>query len=200
MLNRGQALEDFSMPTKFFKVLGGYSESILRDFRQSHPEVNNQDDTTNRTINVFAFIKAQYHELRRTVQGNTKTSHTYTALEEEDALKNVALDLELKHEKTMEKRITNQIKLGKLILKEEASDRVIASAKAIKNHIFMGIKTYAADKKDPRTVEQELTKAYNRALEELERISTIIPWEADGSAELLRTRLVEMDKVDNNER
>jgi len=111
------------------------------------------------------------------------------------------LDHLMKHENILSKRILNQMKLGLLIPKEEASDRVKTTFRAVINIIKVGIK-HAATRiiamtlLSPRDVETVLTEVWNDAIEELKKGSKVITWEEDGSANLLQTRLSDIAAQD----
>jgi len=111
------------------------------------------------------------------------------------------LESELKYENILSKRILNQTKLGMLILKEEASDRVKKILRAVMNTLKVGIKHSSArimgmGIKNQRDIETVLTEEWNDAIGELEEGSKVISWEYDGSAALLQTKLVDLEKID----
>ncbi len=103
-------------------------------------------------------------------------------------------DHKLKWETLVSKRILNQMKLGVLIPKEEAAERVKVVFRAVINIIKVGIKhsatrIMAMTITNPRDIEVVLTEGWNDAITTLRDKSEIISWEEDGSHVLLQTRL-----------
>ena len=144
-------------------------------------------------IPVFGMIKALNEERR-------KFSEAYGAGPASD-LGDATLEHMLKHENILSKRILNQAKLGMLILKDEASDRVKKILRAVMTTIKVGIRhastrIVASKPQSPRDVEQILTEEWNDAIDELRKGAKIISWEKDGATSLLQTRLQDLEPFD----
>lgn len=106
-----------------------------------------------------------------------------------------SLDREKRHEEILKIRIENQRKMGVLIPREDAKNRMRTAFLAVASKIRFAIKSVA-----PRLVMQDnpiligdiLTESYNNAMEELYEQASNETWEEDGTkAELGRTVLAE---------
>ena len=180
-------IKDFPMPSKFFLLLGGIKRARWDDLLRENPHLLAQAD---KGIPVFAVVRVLYDKMILQEEKLKRLStREKVDWEDDEILEDARLALELKHEKVMERRIINQIKLGYLIPKDEASTRVLNILLSVKNTILHGIKLFAARRENYREVERELTKDFNSAIDKLESESQVISWEADGSTEILRTRL-----------
>lgn len=109
------------------------------------------------------------------------------------------LEYALKEENILKARILNQTKLGFLIPKPEAEERVKKLLRGVMNSVKNAIKIISPrliNIENQRDVEVILTNGWNESIKILEDSSQIISWEADGSSKLLQTRLADIKKED----
>jgi len=106
------------------------------------------------------------------------------------------------HEDLQAKRISNQTKLGILILKAEAYVRVLKFLYAFQNLIKNTIKLTAAEMidvesfKNKRDNEIFLTNKYNKCVNFLAENAQIFSWEEDGKHYITKTRLEAITQID----
>ena len=112
------------------------------------------------------------------------------------------IEYALKQETVLAKRIVNQAKLGALIPKEEASERVKRIFNAVINMTRNAIKNSAPrliGVKEKRDAETIMTEEWNDQVLLLKSEGKVISWEQDGTSTLLRTRLSKEVKEDDPE-
>jgi len=178
--------QDFFMPNTAFRQMGHLTTGEIDQISAKYPFANKTEEG----IPVFGMVRALNEERKRL------SSLTGAKINTED--EQVKIDYSIKYEQVMAKRISNQAKLGKLILKEEAEERIQSTFKAVTFMLKNAIKNIAPNlvpATDTRDIESIMTKGWNNAVDELKKGSTIIPWDNDGSATLLRTRLEAIEKA-----
>lgn len=103
------------------------------------------------------------------------------------------LDMAKKYEEVTKLRIINQQKMGALIPRDRARNRVLTLLSAFAQKLRYTLKNTAAQvvgMQDARAVENILTQNYNGVIEMLEVEAKILSWSEDGlSSELGRTEL-----------
>lgn len=179
--------KEYPMPHNLFKVVGQMSDYEIQQMMKKYPNCRQSDGG----IPVFAMIAALNEERKKFLE--------LSGGDENKTPEQNKLELDRKREDIMSKRITNQTKLSILIPKAEATKRVKDLFRSVQNIVKTAVKQAAPQligAKDQRDIEQVLTKAWNGAVDVWKEGAKIIPWEVDGSAELLMTRLVNMEEED----
>lgn len=180
-------IKEFHLPHKYFRELAGLSNyeieqmAVKYDFARS----------TDKGIPVFGMMKALNTE--RKELSDTFGSNLSKPVGE------AKLEYELKEENILGKRILNQAKLGFLIPKTEAEERMKKLLRGVMNVIKNAIKNSSPrliNIKSQRDVEVIITESWNDAVKQLEDNSKVISWEADGSSNLLKTRLSDIRDED----
>lgn len=173
-------IHEYSLPRKLFIELGGFSSGDLSHFCAANDIQPNEDG-----LPIFATMKALNQVRKRKGAGSDDE-----------------VSIELKTEKLQEVRIKNQERLGQLIPKDMAKERVRETFQAVANSIRYAVKLAApqvAICNNARDCENILISAYNNALEDLHRKAKDISWEDDGvKTQLGRTELVEDSQTDSS--
>lgn len=182
-------LKEFYLPHTFFRQVGHLTAYEIEIMGEKYSEARQTD----KGIPVFGMINALNQERK-------KISDAFGTNLNQD-INEAKLEYELKEENILSKRILNQTKLGMLILKEEASERVKNVFKFVINTIKVGIKhassrIFVMEIKSQRDIETIITEEWNSAIKELELASKVISWEQDGSSNLLKTRLSDLETQD----
>ena len=154
---------------------------------KNHPECRE----TPEGYPLFAMLSAFYKAF-------VQLHHVNSKMGDEDVSK---LQLNMQREKLTKERIHNQTKLGMLILKEEAMERVLRFVQAINSTIKNSIQITATDLvnqtfANKREAEIFLTEKYNKAINFLEENAELLEWEQDGSIYLTGTRLKKLEQLD----
>jgi hypothetical protein len=187
----GILTQEIYFPHKYFKEQAALSNYDLDLMGEKYDFAR----LTDAGYPVFGIMKAINTERKNTL----KTLGVSASADIEES----KLDYELKKENIMAKRILNQAKLGVLISKEEATERVKLILRAVVNIIKVGIKNSASKLFEmkslqitQRDVETVITKEWNAAIDELKNSGKVISWDMDGSSRLLQTRLSDLSKED----
>lgn len=182
---------EYYLPHTSFRQVAGMSSYEIETMGTKYEEARKQGSSGG--IPVFGMMSALIKELRKYQAefGSTINKDVNEA----------KLEHELKYELILSKRILNQTKLGMLILKEEASDRVKKVFRAGITTIKVGIKhassrIFAMEIKSQRDIETILTEEWNDAVTELKDGAKVISWEQDGSSALLQTKLADLENQD----
>lgn len=178
---------EYYLPHTLFRQVGHLTAYEMEIMGEKYPEAR----STSSGIPVFGMIHALNAERKKLT--DAFGSNLNKPIEE------AKLEFELKEENILAKRILNQAKLGILILKDEASERVKKVFRSVMVVIKTGIKNSAArliNITDQPDIEAILTEEWNEAIKDLERASKVISWEQDGSVKLLQTRLADIEKQD----
>jgi predicted ribosome quality control (RQC) complex YloA/Tae2 family protein len=181
--------EDIQVPEKTFRDLAGMSSGDLQELRSAFEYARGDADG----MPMFGMLKACNEHRRR-----LKETLGVKGVSSSDDMK---LEAELKHEKVQKERILNQLKLSMLIPKQEATDRVRGSLKAAANMIrgfCKSVSPLLLNLREARDAESIIVNHWNECVKELEKKSSIIEWEVDGSHTLLETRLNTIRKIDED--
>jgi len=184
-----KVLGEYYLPHKSFRQVAHMSAYEIEVMGDKYPEARG----TESGIPVFGMMFALNSERKKLTEafGSNLNKDVGEA----------KLEWELKEENILSKKILNQTKLGILILKSEASERVRKVFRAVMNTIKVGIKhastrIMSMEIRTVRDIEMVLTDVWNEAIEELEKGAKVISWEEDGSSNLLRTRLSDLEAQD----
>lgn len=146
--------------------MGGFTTSDFTDFIRR----NNITPNEQRMYPVFKIISALNTERKKRQHGKKGAG-----VEE--------LERDKKHEEVMKIRIDNQAKLGILISREYAKERMRMAFQAVAIRLRYSIKNVAPrliGLDNARLVEEILTKAYNSSILGLEEEAQNVTWEEDG--------------------
>ena len=164
--------EEKYAPRALLVEMGGFTGTELVTFMR-----NNDIEASSTGIPVFALIKALNKARKR--RGHK------VEVEEVDQL--------LKHEKLQETRIKNQERLGKLIEKTSAKERVRKAFTTVAARMRHQIKQTAvklATVPNARDCETIMTNDYNTVLDDLLQEADNVTWEEDGQrTQLERTEI-----------
>jgi hypothetical protein len=166
-------------PRKFFVTIGGFSGPTFSQFCKKHNICNGMDEE-DQAFGVPIFKVMNCLVAERTVRNNYMGKGT---AQESPNVDSEELEAQYKFERIQKERINNQIKLGNLISRDRAKERVRSLCLAVSNMIRYGIKNAAprvAACNDVRDCENILIDSYTNALDELKRKSKNITWEEDG--------------------
>ena len=180
-------IKDFHLQHKFFSEIGGMTNYEIEQIAKKY-EYARQTDSG---IPVLGMLRAVNEERRKL----TETFGSNLSKDMDEA----KLEYELKQENILSKRILNQAKLGVLIPKEEAEERMKKTLRGVMNvikNVIKNISPRLINIPSARDAEQMLTKEWNEAVKVLEENSQVISWAADGSSKLLKTRLIDIEKED----
>lgn len=180
----GNKHEEYYLPYILFQNVGGLTKEDIRAINSKYSSTRKSESG----IPVFGMINALNTERKRLLSA--------AGVSDSDDIK---LDFEMKHENIQKTRIINQTKLGRLILKEEASSRVKSAFKSVAASMKHHIKTVSPElvnQDEVRDIEKILTDSYNQIVLNLEKQAEILSWEEDGSAKLLQTRLAKLEQMD----
>jgi len=180
-------VQEFYLPHLLFRQIGHMSQYEIEQMGVKYPEARRTD----KGIPVFGMIFALNSERK-------KLTEAFGSNISQD-MPGAKLEYELKTEMILSKRILNQAKLGILIPKEEASDRVKRILSTVINLFKNSIKLIAPKLLNiinQRDVETIITNEWNKLILELEKDSQVITWGEDGSSKLLQTRLNEIKMED----
>lgn len=182
-------MDDFYFIKKVISEMSGIQKHHLDYLVETHGCANGNETG----FPVFGIMRALYTEWMRykNIIGSARGANS-----DDDELK---MDFLLKKEKVQKERILNQTKLGLMIPKEEASNRVRGSLKAVMNTIKSSIKTiapYLVNIPESRDVETIIAKHWNKCIAELEAKSKVVEWEVDGTHSMLETRLNKLKELD----
>lgn len=181
------AVREYYLNQSLFTQVGHMTSYDIKQMAEKFPQAR-QTDTG---IPVFGMIDALNTEL--------KAYRDKFGLDVNKTTEENKLEAELKHELILSKKILNQAKLSMLIPKKEATTRVKTVFRAVINSIKHFIKLSSPKLlglSDQRDIEQILTNSFNEAIKRLEEGAKVISWEEDGSADLLRTRLSDIEAQD----
>ena len=146
--------------------MGGFTSSDFTEFIRRNNIQSNED----RRYPVFKVISYLNEERKKRQHGRKGAS-----IDE--------LDRQKKHEEVMKIRIANQEKMGILIPRIEAKERVRLAFQAVANKIRYSIKNIAPrliGMDNERTVEEMLIHSYGNAIKDLENEAKNVSWEEDG--------------------
>jgi len=180
-------IKEFYLPHKYFREMAGLSNYEIEQMAVKYDYAR----STDKGFPVFGMMRAINEDRKKL--SNTFGSNVSKPIEE------AKLEYKLKEENILAKRILNQAKLGFLIPKTEAEERIKKVLRSVVNIIKNAIKNIAPrliDIKNQRDVEVIVTAAWNEAVKILEDSSKVISWEADGSSNLLQTRLSDIKDED----
>jgi hypothetical protein len=180
-------VQEYHLSHMLFRQIGQMSNYEIEQMGVKYPEARRTD----KGIPVFGMIFALNEERKKLTEvcGSNISQDMGSA----------KLEHELKNEMILSKRILNQAKLGILIPKEEASDRVKRILTTVMNMLKNNIKMVSpqlVNIVNLRDIESIITNEWNKAVEILEKESKIITWGEDGSSKLLQTRLNEIEMED----
>ena len=186
--------KDYFLQRGFFVSTGGFKESEFREIIRKYPECGVVDEGYP-VFRIMSVLNKELREAREKIKQTEKYMKKFDdSMPADLANESVRLDMELKHEKVIEKRISNQIKLGELILKDEGKDRVAKSIQALMALVKHIVTSLAAELPgNRRTNEKMLSRHWNQAVRVLEDESTNLSWEEDGGVTTLKTRLKMLD-------
>jgi hypothetical protein len=127
----------------------------------------------------------------------------YSTTKKRNDMDAIKLQANQAHEDLQAKRISNQTKLGILILKSEAYIRVLKFLYAFQNLLKNTIKLTASnmigkDFSNKRNNEIFLTSEYNNCVNFLRENAKIFSWAEDGSHYVTKTRLTALSKIDED--
>ena len=180
-------IKEFYLPHKYFREMAGLSNYEIEQMAVKYDYAR----STDKGFPVFGMMRAINEDRKKL--SNTFGSNVSKPIEE------AKLEYKLKEENILAKRILNQAKLGFLIPKTEAEERIKKVLRSVVNIIKNAIKNISPlliDIKNQRDVEVIVTAAWNEAVKILEDSSKVISWEADGSSNLLQTRLSDIKDED----
>jgi len=170
-------MQDWRLPRKYFTEQGGISEATTRSLIRDNPELAADESG----YPVFGIIRAL----------NKKLQSQKIDINGEE----VDLDRDSKYEKMMKDRINNQIKMGLLIPKEAAKQRMLNTLGAFARKVKYSIKHVAPKLvgiQSKKIIEEQLINNYNDAVNFLRQEAKDMRWEEDGSVEALRTQVTKM--------
>ena len=179
--------EEIHLPSTFMITVGGLTQYNLEKLGRKYEYARQTDEG----YPVGGMLKALLSEA--TIMSDMMGTKIG------DDVQTIKIELELKKENVLSKKINNQAKLGLLIPKEEASERVkhllIALISLIKNAIKNAAPRLIniGEKRDIETI---LTEEHNDGVELLRKEAKVISWDQDGSTELLATTLAMIEKTD----
>jgi len=180
-------VQEFHLPHMLFRQIGQLSNYEIEQMGVKYQEARRTD----KGIPVFGMIYALNEERK-------KLTEAFGSNISQD-IGGAKLEYDLKNEMILSKRILNQAKLGILIPKEEASDRVKRILTTVMNMLRNNIKTVSPQLigvTNLRDIESIITNEWNKSVEILEKESKVISWGEDGSSKLLQTRLNEIEMED----
>jgi hypothetical protein len=183
--------EDLPVSVDFLSEMTGMSSHDINKVVGRNPGTRDEEGSV-LTFRFFKEVVKAYKELASTA--GMKMGEALHSNEDE-----LATEIQLKSEKVLGQRIVNQLKLGMLIEKTEATKRVresIAEIKTTMHHFIKNLPMKIIGLIDPRDVEMTATALWNAQVKELEKRSEIIDWEVDGATNLVKTRLENIRKVD----
>ncbi len=183
--------KEIHLPHTYFTRLGKLTNYDIELMERKYPYAMKTDEG----YPLFGMLRAMNEERKAVLDSFGVSANT--------DLDDAKLDNELKVENIQSKRILNQLKMGFLIPKAEASDRVKKVFGAVMNVIKVGIKNaaYRVYSNKPhlnsqRDIEIILTDEWNGAITELKDGAKVISWSEDGSSKVLRTRLSDLENDD----
>lgn len=180
-------VQEHYMPHKFFRELGGLSNYEIEQMAVKYDYARSSD----KGIPIFGMIRALNEDRKKLAEAFGSNLS--------DDVEGAKLEYELKEENILAKRILNQAKLGILVPKTEAEERIKKVLRSVINVIKNAIKNIAPrliNILNQRDVEIIITESWNDAIKQLEDNSIVISWEADGSSKLLQTRLADIKGED----
>jgi hypothetical protein len=179
--------EEIHIPRKYFIERGGFTQPDLTTFLKRNDITCNSDGF----YPVMRIVEALNSERKK---------KRFDSDGDDD------LEIELKREKIQKERIINQQRLGRLIERDRAKERVRIAFSAVANKIRYSIKLVTpklvqyvwavknSEIQEPsaREIEALLSNEYNGAIELLYSEVNNVTWEQDGSeVKLRRTELAE---------
>jgi hypothetical protein len=178
---------EYYYPVTSFKALAEISELELNNFFVKYPQCR----ITESGIPIFAFLRAVNNE-RRVLAKSLGMEECIVGAEQ--AIINFEKDMN--YEKLLKEKILNQTKLQILIPKARAEERITTAMRTVVNMLKHVIKEVAPKLGEPRIIESILTDSWNLVVEEAEKNAKKVSWEQDGSTDLLKTTLVNLERDD----
>jgi hypothetical protein len=182
-----QEIKEYYLGQSLFNQVGHMTTYDIRQMSEKYPQCRQTDVG----IPIFGMIDALNTEL--------KAYRDTFGLDANKTTEENKQERAMKHENILSKKILNQAKLSLLIPKAQATERVKGVFRAVMNTVKHAIKMAAPkliELTDQRDIEQVLSDSWNEAVKKLEQASKVISWEEYGSADLLRTRLVDIEEQD----
>lgn len=179
--------QEHYLPHKFFREVAGLSNYEIEQMAGKYDFAR----ATDNGIPIGGMMRALNEERK-------KLAETFGSNLNKD-IEGAKLEYELKNENILSKRILNQAKLGILIPKVEAEERMKKTLRGVMNTIKNAIKLISPrliNIENQRDAEAIMTDSWNSAVRELEKSANVISWEADGSSKLLQTRLGDIKEED----
>jgi len=177
----------------------GFREKEFDNLIADHPDIMQTGDGY-QLFHVVSHLVYERREFRK-IESKLK-SNLSKGIDLDYEKESAKIDLELKREKMIKERISNQIKMSTLIPITEYKDRVTQLQRSMKAAVQLSIQMYSSKAEDRRKVTAAITKDFINVHDLIQEQGDLIKADAEGSNEILRTRLakmVEMDKELDND-
>jgi len=190
-------MKEYYLRKVYFQHMGALSQYEYDMLSKKYEFARQTDDG----VPVFGTVRALTLELKDLREENAELrekAKNFTKYEkmEEDEYK---LQMELKYEQLLSKKILNQAKLSMLMPKKEAIERYRNGLNSLIGLIKNAIKIISPkliNISDQREIEIIITEGWNAAVDDLKERIELVSWDEDGSSDLLRTRLIQIEKED----
>jgi hypothetical protein len=183
------AEQDFYLPRKKFIQVGHLAPYRIRTIVVAR-KIAEHDDGSLPVLQMVDAINTECQELQVELK---KYKAAFSKKSGDDTEEDIKINLDIKRENLLAKKITNQQKLLELIPKHEAEERVklaLTGAKILIEKTMPLLAQKLINIKEPRDIEIVISKEWNRSVEILKDASIMKPWELDGTSKMLRTRLL----------
>ena len=175
---------EYYFPLTLVKYQAGMTQLELEGIFNRYPDTRLGDGG----VPLFALLRALNAE-RRALSSSCGIDTSVIGASSDE----LQYERKLSEEKLLKEKILNQTKLGILIPKKQAENRIKVLLKTIMSMLKNTIKEVSprlAVGIEPRTVEAILTDAWNSIVNELKKSAKILSWDEDGAINLQRTKML----------
>ena len=186
-------LPDIRLKRSEFVKNCGFKEKEFDSFISDHPNIIQTGDG----YQLFHVISTVVHERRDLKKLETKMKMNIDKGINADFERDMnEIELELKRERMIKERISNQVKMSTLIPIDEYKDRVTQLMRSMKAAVQLSIQMFSSKTEDRRKTITKITKDFINVHDLIEEQGNLIKADAEGSNQILRTRLARMDQLD----
>ena len=171
--------QEYFFPVAMFRGLTGMTTKEFENLNSTYPETRPNAEG----MPIFATIKALNSE-RRILASSMGVEQSAIG----GNMDVLGVESQLQEERVLKEKILNQTKLGILISKKQAENRIKTVLKTVMSMLKNAIREVSIKLGEPRIVEAILTDAWNTIFAEVEKHAKILSWDDDGETNLSRTR------------
>jgi hypothetical protein len=175
---------EYFFPMTIVKYMAGMTQIELEGIFNRYPDTRPGDGG----VPIFALMRALNAE-RRALSTSCGIDTSIIGASSDE----LQYERKLSEEKLLKEKILNQTKLGILIPKKQAENRIKTLLKTIMSMLKNTIKEVSPKLEigiEPRVVEAILTDSWNSIVEELKKSAKILSWDEDGAVNLQRTKML----------